>query len=249
MRVSAITQLLVKEEYMTIEHIQYKYGDEYAIDPEDVTQEASNDKGKRKEADGDFKPDIKAFEWLVLFGLGGGLLSMYYASIGYFPQVQWQESLLFLGLMAIFGSFFVLVFAALLYVPGRMWCTLLICDSNLKGRLSYGPGKEQPCLEAVWWYIARPFTVYSVILHIVLLVAAALSQWVDIYGFLFVAALLGLWFPVKWFYKQLPYLLTISEEDLQRHRVKLTGFYFLSMLSALVAVWIVNKIDVPRAGV
>ena len=239
-----INPLLAKEEGMAIEHIQYEY--EYKSRTDGATRE--DDKIKGSEEGKDLRPDIKALELLVLFGLGGGLLSMYYASIGYFPQVQWQESLLFLGLMAIFGSFFVLVFAALLYVPGLIWCTLLICDSHLKGALNYGLGQGQPCLKSVWQHIARPFAVYSVVLHAILLAVAALSPRMDLYGVLFVAALLGLLLPAWWFYNRLPGLLAISEEDLQSHRIKLTGFFFLSMLSGLIALWIINKINVPRAG-
>ncbi|PYQ56198.1 MAG: hypothetical protein DMF53_26235, partial [Acidobacteria bacterium] len=238
---------------MAIEHIQYEYGYGYAVGSEDATQEAGEGKVKENEADSDLKPDFKALEWLVLFGLGGGLLSMYYASIGYFPQVQWEESLLFLGLMAILGSFFLLLFAALLYVPGRIWCTFLICDTYLKEALSYKAAPEQTCLTSVLSTLALPFGLYFATVHILLLSVVELKKlthW-DLYGFLFMIALLGLLVPSGYFYAKMKDKITpgvLSKADCKSHRQKLAGFYLLSMLSSLIAVWVINKIDVPRSG-
>jgi len=227
---------------MAVEHIQY----EYEVRSGEAIQKAVEGKSN------DFKPDLGVLAWLVLFGLGGGLLSMYYASVGYFPHVKWEESFSFLGLMAILGSFFVVLYAALLYVPGRIWCKFLISDYYLNEALSYKADRERPCLEAILRVLGLPFVVYSAILHAFLLAAVVLGLSRDLYGFLFLAGLLGLFIPTIHFYRSLDKKMltgcarSLSRGDFNKHRLTLSGFFFFSLLSSFIAVWVINKTSISK---
>src|ERR1700710_2957120 len=78
------------------------------------------------------KLDASVALWLMLFVFGGGLLALYYAGVGYFPEVSWQDALTYLALMTIIGGSLLVAYSFLLFVPGVIWSEFLICDDQLK---------------------------------------------------------------------------------------------------------------------
>ena len=192
--------------------------------------------------------------WLVLYGLGGGLLSMYYASIGYFPQIQWEESLIYLGAMTIAGAFLLLVFLLLLYVPGRIWCHFLICDRVLAEIFCYDPQRTKPCLKEVGKRIVVPFVLFVVAVHVLFSQTAGRDLTPEALGFLIV--LLGVSFLLAatclFFFLIRKAMLGLESwtslpVDRRRHLFKLSGFFFLSGFSSFLAMWMIHWVDVPAS--
>src|SRR5579864_99782 len=75
--------------------------------------------------------------WVLLFAFGGGGLAVYYSRIGYFPDIEWQQALSYLGALAIIGGWIVVLFSLLLFVPGFIWSEFLIFDPTILGVLCF----------------------------------------------------------------------------------------------------------------
>ena len=106
--------------------------------------------------------------WLVLLGLGGGLLSLYYAGIGYFPEVSWRDSLTYIAVLTILGGSLVVSYGFLLLVPGVFWSKLLIHEEQLKKDLCFNCPVEgdEPCTWTVATRIGGPFAIFMAITHL-----------------------------------------------------------------------------------
>lgn len=195
--------------------------------------------------------ELASLGWLVLFGIGGLILSLYYANIGYFPQIEWKESLVYLGVMAMTGFFLMLLFSLLLYYPGVLWCKFLFCEPSLKKLFFYNPPDPNPnpfckprselCLRTTLVYIALPFFFHMSFLHTILncrqladRLKMPLSFVPLILSFALFWALLrqGLKSPVsckppKWL-----------NQDLVRH----AGFFLFSSVLSFFSVWVINRL-------
>jgi len=99
---------------------------------------------------------------------GGGLLALYYAGIGYFPEVTWQDALTYMALMTIIGGSLLVAYSFLLFVPGVIWSEFLICDKQLHVVLMMGAREWEPCVVSVTKRILFPFAVFMVFCHFLL---------------------------------------------------------------------------------
>lgn len=95
------------------------------------------------------KLDASLTLWLILFVFGGGLLALYYAGIGYFPMVSWQDALTLMALMTIIGGSLLVAYSFLLFVPGAIWSEFLIFDEQLHKVLMMGAREWEPCVWSV----------------------------------------------------------------------------------------------------
>jgi hypothetical protein len=116
-------------------------------------------------------PALTLLVWLTFLGFGGGLLSMYYAGIGYFPEVQWDQALTYLGVVSILGGSVVVVYSLFLIVPGLIWSQRLVYDDELRKWLCWGPGGSsgKPCTLTVVQKLVVPFAVFMLGIHLFLL--------------------------------------------------------------------------------
>ncbi len=114
------------------------------------------------------KLDASVVLWLMLFVFGGGLLALYYAGVGYFPEVSWQDSLTYLALMTIIGGSLLVAYSFLLFVPGVIWSEFLICDDQLQEVLSMDARPWEPCVWSVMKHIVFPFALFMASCHILL---------------------------------------------------------------------------------
>jgi len=80
---------------------------------------------------GGLKIDQGIFVWLIFLALGGGILALYYAQIGYLPDIEWHSLLLYLAAATILGASLGILFSLLLFLPGCIWAELIISDSPL----------------------------------------------------------------------------------------------------------------------
>lgn len=114
------------------------------------------------------KLDAGVALWLMLFVFGGGLLALYYAGVGYFPEVSWQDALTYLALMTIIGGSLLVAYSFLLFVPGVIWSQFLICDSQLKQVLAMDARPWEPCVLSVMRHIIFPFALFMAACHFLL---------------------------------------------------------------------------------
>ena len=77
------------------------------------------------------KPHVGLLIWIIFLGFGGGVLALYYADINYLPEIAWDASLTFLGVISIIGGTIVVILSLLLFFPGFIWCRFFICDKRL----------------------------------------------------------------------------------------------------------------------
>lgn len=108
--------------------------------------------------------------WLILFVLGGGLLALYYAGIGYFPEVSWEGALTLMALMTIIGGSLLVAYSVLLFVPGAIWSEFLIFQRQLSQIfMMRGRGDEhEPCVLSVAERILFPFALFMAFGHCLL---------------------------------------------------------------------------------
>jgi hypothetical protein len=114
------------------------------------------------------KLDTSLALWLILFVFGGGLLALYYAGIGYFPEVSWQDSLTYMALMTIIGGSLLVAYSFLLFVPGAIWSEFLIFDKQLHKVLMMGARAWEPCVLSVMKRILFPFALFMAFCHLLL---------------------------------------------------------------------------------
>lgn len=107
--------------------------------------------------------------WLLLLAFGGGLLSMYYAKVGYFPELAWEDSLTYLGMLSILGGVVVVAYCLLLFIPGVIWSKFLISDRDLRCVFCYYDSVTEtyePCFRRIIRWIVAPFLVIVALSHL-----------------------------------------------------------------------------------
>lgn len=116
------------------------------------------------------KLDTSVVFWLILFVFGGGLLALYYAGIGYFPEVTWQDALTYMALMTIIGGSLLVAYSFLLFVPGAIWSEMLIFDKHFHQRkvLMMETPDWEPCVWSVTKRIVFPFAIFMASSHFLL---------------------------------------------------------------------------------
>jgi hypothetical protein len=138
-------------------------------DGEYVNTPASGKKGPTFEL-----KDFGILLWVILFGFGGGILSLYYANVGYIPDIKWDESLVYLGMLTIVGFFLFFVYGLLLFIPGCIWSMFLVRDHYMGELLKEGPCDQRvPCVRSMFIYIVGPFSVLMLLVHTFLFVASS----------------------------------------------------------------------------
>lgn len=117
------------------------------------------------EPDGAFRPPNAAAAslalWVFLLAFGGGCLTLYYTGIHYIPEIAWDQSLTYLGVVSIIGGCLLALFGLLEFLPGLIWSEFLISDIDLQGALNYRRAScdWEPCLLRIGRRLALPFAV------------------------------------------------------------------------------------------
>jgi hypothetical protein len=114
------------------------------------------------------KLDTSIALWLILFVFGGGLLALYYAGIGYFPEVSWQDALTYMALMTIIGGSLLVAYSFLLFVPGAIWSEFLIFHEPFHQVLRMNVRVWEPCVWSVTKRILFPFALFMTFCHCLL---------------------------------------------------------------------------------
>src|ERR1044072_6207613 len=79
--------------------------------------------------------------WLIFLAIGGGILALYYARIGYLPDMKWKAVIIYLFIGTLVGGAIGLLLTISLFVPGFIWSEFIIFEPSLN--FSYiAPGNE-----------------------------------------------------------------------------------------------------------
>ncbi|HWF88029.1 MAG TPA: hypothetical protein VN659_04315 [Pyrinomonadaceae bacterium] len=114
--------------------------------------------------------------WLIFFAVGGGIMALYYARIGYLPDIEWKAVLIYLFIGSIVGGVVGLLLTISLYFPGVIWSETIVYDCYLD--FSYAaPGSDlttkesntELCVRSIAVYLALPFLGVLVLSHIALI--------------------------------------------------------------------------------
>ncbi|HEX4963050.1 MAG TPA: hypothetical protein VF173_19625 [Thermoanaerobaculia bacterium] len=141
---------------------------------------------KQEGLDEFWKKNLGLLSWMVLLFFGGSLLGIYYASIGYFPEIDWQASLSYLFAMSAIGLIMLVIYGLLLFVPGWIWSEALVhhylmeetvCredESPRKGKVFviFGFPFILTVVAAHWALATRSFSAWSVTMSAVIFSAA-----------------------------------------------------------------------------
>ena len=122
------------------------------------------------------KANTQLAVWLIFLSIGGGLLALYYIRIGYLPEMDWNAAMVYLFVGSVFGGVIGLLLTIALYLPGVIWCEIIIFETTLDNHLTYfaehddssgKPSKrKEPCIRSIMRHLGIPFGVALLISHV-----------------------------------------------------------------------------------
>ena len=136
------------------------------------------------------KSNISLAVWLVFLAFGGGILALYYARIGYLPDIEWKAALVYLFIGSIVGGVIGLLLIISVYLPGLIWSESIVLDRCLKFVYDSPHGKQagkdpaqEVCIRTIFTYLGLPFFLVLLFSHIALL-AGKVGYWLIAIGLL-----------------------------------------------------------------
>lgn len=121
------------------------------------------------------KANTSLVVWLIFFAIGGGLLALYYARIGYLPEMEWKAAMVYLFIGSTMGGVIGLLLTMSLYLPGVIWANVIVFDPLLAGELSYElvqkepsggrSSRTEPCVRSIMFFLGVPYLVALLISH------------------------------------------------------------------------------------
>ncbi|HEV7684127.1 MAG TPA: hypothetical protein VGO68_18495, partial [Pyrinomonadaceae bacterium] len=183
--------------------------------------------------------------WLIFLAIGGGILALYYARIGYLPDMEWKAVIIYLFIGTLVGGAIGLLLTISLFVPGFIWSEFIIFDPSLNfsylapghSRAGKKPSREL-CILSMIQYLGLPY-IAAVLLSHVCLVMGKIKFWV------FAVVILAAVFCCMW--RRFKDLLeeqttpdggtTIVNRQLFKYSFWFTLSVFLSQISTYVIYW------------
>jgi hypothetical protein len=141
-------------------------------------QEAANELDKLLIA------NITFVVWLIFLAIGGGILALYYARIGYLPDIEWKTLLIYLFIGSMVGGTLGLLLTISLFTPGFLWSEFILFDKNLEKHFSYDMERDELCIRGVITCLGLPFLFVLLISHLALLAGSALAYGASALGLL-----------------------------------------------------------------
>jgi hypothetical protein len=132
--------------------------------------------------------------WLVFLAFGGGILALYYARIGYLPEMEWKAALVYLFVGSIVGGTITVLLTIAVFIPGFLWSEFILFEPGLDFSYpvsSKGVTREERgpdlCIRSIITYLGLPFFGALLLSHLALPIGRV-SYW------LFAAAILAVTF-------------------------------------------------------
>ena len=196
--------------------------------------------------------------WLVFLAVGGGLIALYYARIGYLPEIDWKISLVYLFVASIIGGAVGVLLALSVFIPGFIWSELIVFDATLSRVFTYEPlrelnsgkkqsdeeqAKEEICIRSIITWLGLPFLIGLLVSHAAL-IAGDLG-----YVVISVAVLAGMFLVMRSIFMQMMCSPKIAlcligrdknerEELVGRQVFKYTAWFTLSVLLSQVSMYL-----------
>jgi hypothetical protein len=114
------------------------------------------------------KTNTPLLVWLIFLAVGGGLLTLYYARIGYIPDIEWSASIVYLAVASAVGGGVGLLLALSLLLPGLIWSESLVLDRKLSKAFCYQENSGELCLRSIFYRLGLPFGVVLFVSHLAL---------------------------------------------------------------------------------
>jgi hypothetical protein len=114
--------------------------------------------------------NITVVVWLIFFAIGGGILALYYAKIGYIPDIEWKAALVYLFIGSLVGTVIGLLLTLSVYIPGVLWSEFILFEPGLN--FAYdgtGETNGERCIRSVITYLGIPFLAGLLFSHVALL--------------------------------------------------------------------------------
>ena len=196
--------------------------------------------------------NISLVIWLVFLAIGGGILALYYARIGYLPEIEWKSGLIYLFIGTVVGGAIGLLLTISLFLPGVLWCEFIIYDPFVEKHFSYDRSRKEPCMRSIIVTLGGPFLLLLLISHGFLLVSRALIFWM-------VAAILLIltfWLmrlrfefilpsesPRVWNRKEILKLLWPFTKSDARQTFKFSFWFTMSVLLSQIAMFVIYRLS------
>ena len=167
--------------------------------------------------------------WLIFFAIGGGILALYYAKIGYIPDIEWKAALVYLFIGSLIGTALGLLLTLSVYIPGVLWSEFIVFDPGLS--FSYTPGEtdEELCIRSVIRYLGLPFFAGLLLSHVALLAG---KKW---YWFFAGVILVAMFMTMRIVFKSRP----------SQQQFKISFWFtlsvFLNQISMYVIYWLSGR--------
>lgn len=198
--------------------------------------------------------------WLIFLAIGGGILALYYARIGYLPEMEWKAALVYLFIGSIVGGVLGLLLTISLYLPGVMWADFIIFDAMLDGRLTYevehtdASGKQsirkEPCIRSIITYLGLAYLGVLLISHLALRAtkesASPSIKIIDLYWVIAAALLVVTFFVMRQIFIHLTNLKTLEGEPkktAERQIVKYSCWFTLSVLLNQISMYLIYRLS------
>lgn len=195
--------------------------------------------------------------WLIFLAVGGGLIALYYARIGYLPEIDWKISLVYLFVASIIGGAIGLLLALSVFIPGFIWSELIVFDATLSRFFTYAPlrepnsdekTKDEICIRSIIGWLGLPFLVGILVSHIAL-IAGDLG-----YVVISVGVLAGMFLVMRSLFTQMMCSKKIEaclagrkkdeKDDLIKRQIfKYTAWFMLSVLVNQVSMYLIYRLS------
>lgn len=204
--------------------------------------------------------DTPLLVWLIFFSVGGGILALYYARIGYLPDMEWKAALVYLFIGSMVGGVIGILLTMSLFLPGVIWADFIIFDKYLDGELTYEvdhtdhSGKtskrKEPCIHSIIIYLGVPYLVVLLTSHLALRVTIE-TGWssfktIDLYWLVAVILLGIMFYRMREIFTYLTDWENKKGEDkatIERQIVKYSSWFTLSILLNQISMYLIYRLS------
>ena len=202
--------------------------------------------------------DATLLVWLVFLALGGGILTLYYAHLGYLPDIEWSSSIVYLATASLIGGTIGLLLALSLLIPGYIWSAFLVADEKLNRAFCFRDGQGELCPRTMLRRIGVPFGFVVLLNHLVLLLfplflsesnfRGPLTLW--LYAIFSVASLGGVWIYMRPVFREMLNDAGVPStgSDAERRIFKYVIWFALSILLSQISMILIYLLSGRPTG-
>jgi hypothetical protein len=190
--------------------------------------------------------DTPFLVWLIFFSVGGGILALYYARIGYLPEMEWKAALVYLFIGSMVGGVIGLLLTISLFLPGVIWADFIVFDPILDGKLTYElehtdhsgtkSKRKELCTKTVILCLGLPYLDVLLVSHL----ALRLGEW---YWVIAVVALIVIFFVIRKILRTLTESSVVAEQLKTRQVFKYSCWFILSALLNQISMYLIYRLS------